>query len=93
MVDAYGCAPGDVLQSSDAIQAFCQAPMLSKVWVSLPPEAVFDPAFYYAVKDPVVLLEKASYGYPESPADWEDHCDKIVLKNGWLAIGPEWPSM
>ena len=41
VVDAYGCAPGNDSQTSDAIQAFCQAPMLSKVWVTLPAEAIF----------------------------------------------------
>ena len=43
VVDAYGCAPGNDSQTSDAIQAFCQTPMLSNVWVTLPAEAVFDP--------------------------------------------------
>ena len=51
MVDAYGCARGNESQASDAIQAFCQAPMLSKVWVTLHREAVFDPEHYYAVRD------------------------------------------
>ena len=41
----------------------------------------------------MVLLLQALYGYPESPAYWETYCDKKVLKKGWLAIGPEWPSM
>ena len=46
MVDAYGCAQGNESQASDAIQAFCQAPMLSKVWFTLQREAVFDPDNY-----------------------------------------------
>ena len=65
MVDAYGCVKGNESQASDAIQAFCQAPMLSEVWVTLHREAVFDPDHYYAVKDPVVLLLLALYGYPD----------------------------
>ena len=70
-MDAYGCAPGNASETSDAIQAFCQAPMLSKVWVTLPSEAVFDPDHYYQVKDPVVLLILALYGYLDSPTFWE----------------------
>ena len=66
LVDAHGCAPGNDSESSDAIQAFCQAPMLSKVRVSLPPEAVFNPEFSYTVNDPVVLLILALYGFPDS---------------------------
>ena len=93
LVDAYGCAPGNASETSDAIQAFCQAPMLSKVWVTLPSEAVFDPDFYYSVRDPVVLLILALYGYPDSPTFWEVYCDTQVVKTGWEKIGPEWPSM
>ena len=80
MVDAYGCAPGNDSQSSDAIQAFCQASMLSKVWVSLLLEAVFKQDSYYAVKDPVLLLFLALYGYPDSPSYWEMDCDKKVVR-------------
>ena len=89
VVDAYGCAPGNDSQTSDAIQAFCQAPMLSKVWVTLPAEAIFDPDFYWQVNDPVVLLILALYGYPDSPTFWENHCDNQVLMTGWSKLGPE----
>ena len=93
VVDVYGCAPGNDSQISDAIQAFCQAPMLSRVWVTLPPEAVFVPDFCYRVRDPVVMLILALYGYPDSFIFWENNYDKQVLKKGWLKMGPEWPSM
>ena len=86
IVDAYGCAPGNESQTSDAIQAFCQAPMLSKVWVTLPSEAVFNLEHYYAVREPVVLLLLALYGYPDSPSYWEIFCDKKVVKKGWLKV-------
>ncbi len=83
--DAYGCASGNDFQTSDAIQAFCQAPMLSKFWVTIPAEAVFDPDLYYKVSDPVLLLSLALYGYPESPTFWENHCDNQVLMTGWAS--------
>ena len=67
--------------------------MLSTVWVTLQREAVFDPDVYYAVKDPMVLLLLALYGYPDSPSYWELHCEQKVLKKGWQTIGPELPSM
>ena len=90
VVDAYGCASGSDSQTPDAIQAFCQAPMLSKVWVTLPAEAIFDPDFYWLVNDLVVLLALALYGYPDSPTFWENHCDNQVLMTGWSKLGPEW---
>ena len=49
IVDAYGCVEGNLSQTSDAIQAFCQAPMMVEIWVVLQREAVADPEFYYAV--------------------------------------------
>ena len=61
IVDAYGCVKGNASQTSAAIQAFCQAPMLVEIWVSLQREAVADPEFYYAVKNPVIRLLLALY--------------------------------
>ena len=67
--------------------------MRSEVWVSLPREAVQDPGWYYQVPDPVVPLEYALYGHPDSPTFWEMHCDELVKEQDFLPYGPEWPSV
>ncbi len=54
---------------------------------------MFNPGYYYAVREPVVLLLLALDGYPDSPSYWEIHCDGKVVNKGWKVLGPEWPSM
>ena len=87
IVDAYGCVKGNASQTSDAIQAFCQAPMMVEVWVTLQREAVADPEFYYAVKNPVVRLLLALYGHPDSPTFWEDYWNGKVKLVGFNSMG------
>ena len=41
--------------------------------------------------DPVVPLEYALYGHPDSPTFWEMHCDELVKNQDFAAYGPEWP--
>ena len=92
--DAYGCLPGHGEQQADAVQAYIQAPMRGPIcYVSLPPEAVQNPDFYYAVKDPVVPLLLALYGHPDSPTYWEQYADECVQALGFAPVGPEWPSL
>ena len=50
-------------------------------------------SFYYGVPDPVVQLEYALYGHPDSPTYWELHCDELVRRCGFEPYGPEWPSV
>ena len=71
--DAYGCLPGNDIEQADAVQAFIQARMRSEVWVSLPREAVQNPGWHYQVSDPVVPLDYALYGDPDSLTFWEMH--------------------
>ena len=67
--------------------------MLVEIWVTLQREAVADPEFYYAVKNPVVRLLLALYGHPDSPTFWEDYCNGKVKLVGFNSMGAEWPSM
>ena len=41
---------------------------------------------------PVVQVEKALYGHPDSGTYWGQHCDKHVRNVGFEALGSEWPS-
>ncbi len=50
VVDAYECFY-EYSQTSDALQAVCKLPRLSKVWVTPPTEAMFDPGGDH--RDPV----------------------------------------
>ena len=89
--DFLGCAPGNDGQQADAIQAYVQADMKGRTWICLPPEA--RPDDWEGKYDwPVVPMHKALYGHPDSGTIWEEHCDGIVQKTGFVPIGPEWPS-
>ena len=93
--DAYGLMPGHEEQQSDAIQAYAQATMGKSIpksresparvkcetWVRLPKE--YWPAHFNDTGDPVVLLELALYGHPDSGGLWERHCAKALTDVGF----------
>ena len=92
--DFYGCLPGHAVKLADAIQAYIQAKLKGPLcWVELPTDAWPPEIQYWKFRRPVVRLDKALYGHPDSGTMWEQHCDKKVQEIGFKPIGEEWPSM
>ena len=92
--DFYGCLPGHAVKLADAIQAYIQAKLKGPLcWVELPTDAWPPEVQYWKFRRPVVRLDKALYGHPDSGTMWEQHCDKRVQEIGFKPIGEEWPSM
>ena len=92
--DFYGCLPGHSVKLADAIQAYIQAKLKGPLcWVELPTDAWPPEIQYWKFRRPVVRLDKALYGHPDSGTMWEQHCDKKVQEIGFKPIGEEWPSM
>ena len=82
-----------VLQTSDALQAYCQAKLKgNQTWIRIPEHRW--PPGWEKVKDPVVPLVLALYGHPSSGAYWEERCDTKVRSCGFVGIGDcgEWRS-
>ena len=91
--DAYGCFDGNEVEIADAVQAYIQAVLKGDAcWVCLPEEAR-PPEWKHKFRKPVVRLVRALYGHPDSGTMWEQHCDAAVTKQGFVPIGPEWPSV
>ena len=92
--DFYGCLPGHAVKLADAIQAYIQAKLKGPLcWVELPTDAWPPEIQYWKFRRPVVRLDKALYGHPDSGTMWEQHCDIKVQEIGFKPIGEEWPSM
>lgn len=89
--DIFGCIPGYNCEQADAEQAYVQAPMGSpvKTWITLPRDQW--PKHWVGMEKPVVLLDKALYGHPDSGTYWEEHCDKHCQSVGFVPI-TNWPS-
>ena len=68
--DAYGCMPGNIIQTADGIQAYPQAKMASKTktWIRLPPHR--RPKSWEGIEDPVVEMTNALYGHPDAGGYW-----------------------
>ena len=65
--DFYGCLPGNDVKLADAIQAYIQAKLTGPAcWVELPTDAWPDQVEYWKFRRPVVRLDKALYGHPDS---------------------------
>eukprot|EP00435_Cladocopium_sp_Y103_P061888 s184_g23.t1 len=92
--DFYGCLPGHDVKLADALQAYIQAKLTGPLcWVEIPTDA-WPPGFeYWKFRGPVVRLDKALYGHPDSGTMWEKHCDTQVRTINFQPIGEEWPSM
>jgi len=78
----------------DAQQAYIQAridgPGRPETWVRLPkqwwPASWFGPSGEPLYRDPLVKLQKALYGHPESGALWDKHLGRILTDLGWTRI-------
>ena len=72
------------------IQASINTPKRAQTLVRLPralqPPEWFDAKGNCKFKDPVVLLDKALYGHPESGAIWDQHLKRILKEDGWESI-------
>ena len=93
--DFYGCLPGHAVKLADAIQAYIQAKLKGPLcWVELPTDAWPPEIQCWKFRRPVVRLDKALYGHPDSGTMWEQHVTrkskKLVLnpleRNGLLCI-------
>ena len=92
--DFFGCLPGNDVKLADAIQAYIQAKLTGPAcWVELPTDAWPDQIEYWKFRRPVVRLDKALYGHPDSGTMWEKHCDTSVRELDFIPVGEEWPSM
>jgi hypothetical protein len=90
---AYGCLPGNVCETADAVRAYiqCELKSVHKTWVRVPKElwpASWHDKGYIA---PMCLLTKALYGHPESGGHWEKHLTSAVVAIGGEKI-PNHPS-
>ena len=88
---AYGCLPGHMLSTADAVRAYVQSNLESKhpTYIEFPKHLI--PKKWSHLKRPVVRLIKALYGHPEAGGHWERHLTKIVLKLGAVRV-PSNPS-
>ena len=85
--DFYGCLPGHAVKLADAIQAYIQAKLKGPLcWVELPTDAWPPEMQYWKFRRPVVRLDKALYGHPDSGTMWEQHCDKKVQEIGFKLV-------
>lgn len=82
IMDAMGLLPDYIIEPADAIQAYVQTKLASKVktWARLPREQW--PKSWDGMRDPVCPLEYALYGHPEAGAYWEKHNHDCLLKAG-----------
>jgi hypothetical protein len=49
--------------------------------------------YWNTLDDPVVIMERALYGHPDSVTWWEHTCNKDVKEVGFKNMGPDWPSV
>lgn len=91
-VDFHGMLPGHDVQQADAEQAYLLSDFEGEeTWVALPNEA-WPSHWICKYTNPVVRLEKALYGHPDSGGYWEKHCDKVLRKVGLKAL-EDWPPL
>ena len=76
---AYGCILGHKCTVADAIKAYVQSPLKSKVptWLEIP--KYLCPDEWKHIHRPCVRLIKALYGHPEAGGHWENHLTEIVM--------------
>ena len=80
-VDAYGCIEGHTIEQADAEQAYVQAVVKgTPTYVRIPKHQW--PASWEGMHDPVVPLELALYGHPESGVYWERKPIQSIRKEG-----------
>ena len=97
MGDAHGLLPGNLLEVSDGESAYTQARLKGKkTWVRIPrdqwPPEWFDGSGNPRYKDPVVVLVLALYGHPDAGTFWEQHCEAMLKKVGYVKV-KDWASV
>ena len=94
VLDAYGHAPGNTCQQADGKQAFTQTTLKgTETWVRLPKDR-WPKEWHGKYKDPVVRLNLALYGHPDSGGFWAQHCEKMLGEVGFQLVFPAaWPSV
>ena len=91
-LDFYSCLPGHYGEQADAEQAYLQADFTGvETWIRLPEEAWLPE--WKGMTCPVVRLEKALYGHPDSGTAWEKHCDQILRDKLEFVPVPNWDSV
>ncbi len=93
--DLYGLLPGHGEETSDGVQAYCQAQLPGgKTWISIPRHRWPQEWVDSGITDPVTPLLLALYGHPDSGGYWEAKCDTEVKEEGFKTIGlcGEWRS-
>ena len=90
---AFAAMSGADVTVRDAESAYIQAsintPDRPQTWIRLPRN--LQPAEWYVngvcrYNDPVVLLDKALYGHPESGALWDAHLNAKLKKEQWAKV-------
>ena len=90
-LDYYSCLPGHDGQQADAEQACIQSAYSgTPTWLVLPDE-IRPKEWAGKYRTPVVRLDKALYGHPDSGTMWERHCGSSLKQVGF-ALLPSWPS-
>ena len=79
---AYCSLKGHTSSQSEAVRAYAQSFLNTKVptWVELPYEVV--PPEYRSVKRPCVRLWKSSYGHPEAGYHWDQRFKQMMKEIG-----------
>jgi hypothetical protein len=83
---AYGLMLGHKTTMADAIKAYVQSLLKSKVltYIELPKHLV--PDRFKHLNRPCFRLDKALYGHPEAGGHWERHLEQIILGLGGVPI-------
>ena len=92
IMDIISRLPGCDGQAADAVSAYTQVKMedahkllkihkseCPDIWIRLPQIR----KSWSSMEDPVVPLERDSYGHPWAGLSWERQSEKILLKHGW----------
>jgi len=91
-LDYYSCLPGHSGQQADACQAYIQSEYTgTETWLILP-EEVWPAEWRGKFACPVVRMDKALYGHPDSGGMWERHCHKSLTELGFVKV-PDWDSV
>jgi len=82
-LDFYSCLPDYSGQQADAQQAYIQSTYTgTETWLILP-EEVWPEDWKGKYSCPVVRMDKALYGHPDSGGMWETHCEKSLKELGF----------
>ena len=70
---------------SDAVSAYPQALLKGPLtWIALPRHR--HPKGWEHIPDPVCILRLNLYGHPLAGLYWEQHCRKVITKNGFVPV-------